>query len=52
MKRVLSRELGGIYRGGLTGDEPVASREWLTVTHCDVVIAEARGVRSAGGQHL
>jgi hypothetical protein len=24
VKRVLSRELGGIYRGGLTGDEPVA----------------------------
>ena len=24
VKRVLSRELGGIYRGGLTGNEPVA----------------------------
>jgi hypothetical protein len=23
VRRALSRELGGIYRGGLTGDEPV-----------------------------
>jgi hypothetical protein len=44
VRRALSRELGGIYRG----DSP-AMNGWVTVTHCDAVKGSGRVVITAGG---